>query len=301
MDQLSIEEKVVSIVIRNRISEKTFLNHKNKKALDFLYDTLDCEIPIPYDFIAKFVYELEAVDSEEEDERLNANITLLLKHYPGENQNILESNFNKIRHNYKLSIIQKEFIEKTIKGVRADTKKISDRLTELKEVTVDIKNNINDQSETTKNLKEITDNQLESMNKIKKEVESVEEIKSSIYTDFISILGVFSVFVFLMFGGIDVVRAVIDVADDLQVISLSRLIILSSLMLVAVLTLLYCLLLWIARITGKRFGECHKPDCQNGCKHKWKHFYYRHSFYFSMIIALILVVVVTYFVKFDFK
>lgn len=139
------------------------------------------------------------------------------------------------------------------------------------------------------------------MNKIKKEVESVEEIKSSIYTDFISILGVFSAFVFLMFGGIDVVRAVIDVADDLQVISLSRLIILSSLMLVAVLTLLYCLLLWIARITGKRFGECHKPDCQNGCKHKWKHFYYRHSFYFSMIIALILVVVVTYFVKFDFK
>lgn len=273
MDQLSIEEKAVSIIIESKIREEILLDHKNEKILDFLYGTLERQISIPYDFIAKFVYELEAVDSEEEDERLNANITLLLKHYPGKNQNVLESNLKKIRNNYKLSIIQKEFIEKTIKGVK----------------------------EATKNLKAITDNQLESMNKIKKEVKSVEETKSSIYTDFISILGVFSAFVFLMFGGIDVVRAVIDVADDLQVISLSRLIILSSLMLVAVLTLLYCLLLWIARITGKRFGECHKPDCQNGCKHKWKHFYYRHSFYFSMIIALILIVVVTYFVKFNFK
>lgn len=287
MDQLSIEEKAVSIVIRNRISEKTFLNHKNKKALGFLYDTLDCEIPIPYDFIAKFVYELEAVDSEEEDERLNAKITLLLNHYTGSNKSILKSNLEKIRNNYKLSIIQKEFIEKTIKGVEESTEEISDTLTKLSDVTDKMEKNISDLGDTAKN--------------VKKEVESVKETKSSIYTDFISILGVFSAFVFLMFGGIDVVRAVIDVADDLQVIPLSRLIILSSLMLVAVLTLLYCLLLWIARITGKRFGECHKPDCQDGCKHKWKHFYYRHSFYFSMIIVLILIVIITYWVKLDFR
>lgn len=289
MGQLSIKEEAISIVIgnRNRISERTFSNPKNKKTLDFLYGTLERQIPIPYDYIAKFVYELEAVDSEEEDERLNANITLLLNHYTGSNKSILKSNLEKIRNNYKLSIIQKEFIEKTIKGVEESTEEISDTLTKLSDVTDKMEKNISDLGDTAKN--------------VKKEVESVKETKSSIYTDFISILGVFSAFVFLMFGGIDVVRAVIDVADDLQVISLSRLIILSSLMLVAVLTLLYCLLLWIARITGKRFGECHKPDCQNGCKHKWKHFYYRHSFYFSMIIALILIVVVTYFVKFDFK
>ena len=287
MEPLSTEEKAVKIVIENIIEENTFSNSQKKYTLIFLYNTLDKKIPIPYDFIAKFVYESESVDSEEENERLNANITLLLKHYSGKSQSVLKSNLEKIRNNYKLSIIQKEFIERTITKVQKASEELLSTLGTLESLAETIDEKVN-------NLENDAEN-------VKKEVESVKETKSSIYTDFISILGVFSAFVFLMFGGLDVVRAVIDVADDLQVISLSRLITLGSLMLVAVLTLLYCLLLWIARITGKKFGECHKPDCQNGCKYKWKHLYYRHSFYFSMIIVLIIIVGIMCNVKFDFK
>ena len=246
MEKLSNYEKVVRIIIESRISEQVFLNAKNSKVVEFLYQTLERNIFIPHDFIAKFVYETKIVDSEEDDEKLNNNISLLLKYYQGSNKkkDVLESNLTKIRNSYKLSIIQKEFIEKTIIEVEKDTQEISKTLTKLYDVTTKLEENVN---------------------KVGTEVESVKETKSSIYTDFISILGVFSAFVFLMFGGIDVVRGVIDVADDLQIIPLSRLIILGSLMLIAVLTLLYCLLLWIARITGKTFGECHKSDCKDGC------------------------------------
>lgn len=282
MEKLSNYEKVVRIIIESRISEQVFLNAKNSKVVEFLYQTLERNIFIPHDFIAKFVYETKIVDSEEDDEKLNNNISLLLKYYQGSNKkkDVLESNLTKIRNSYKLSIIQKEFIEKTIIEVEKDTQEISKTLTKLYDVTTKLEENVN---------------------KVGTEVESVKETKSSIYTDFISILGVFSAFVFLMFGGIDVVRGVIDVADDLQIIPLSRLIILGSLMLIAVLTLLYCLLLWIARITGKTFGECHKSDCKDGCKHKWRHFYFRHSFYFSIISVLILIIIVMYKARLYFR
>ena len=86
MEKLSNYEKVVSIIIESRISEQVFLNAKNFKVVEFLYQTLERNIFIPQDFIAKFVYETKIVDSEEDDEKLNNNISLLLKYYQGSNK-----------------------------------------------------------------------------------------------------------------------------------------------------------------------------------------------------------------------
>lgn len=87
-----------------------------------------------------------------------------------------------------------------------------------------------------------------------KELDDIRDTKSSIYTDFIAILGVFSAFVFVLFGGIEIARAAFDIGDDLQTMDLSKMITISCLMLIGVLTLLYSLLLWIARITDKKLG-----------------------------------------------
>ena len=116
MEKLSNYEKAVSIIIERRISEQVFLNAKKSEVVEFLYRTLECDIFIPHDFIAKFVYEAEIVDSEEDDEKLNNNISLLLKYYPGSNKkkDVLESKLKKIRNSYKLYIIKKYFIEKKI-------------------------------------------------------------------------------------------------------------------------------------------------------------------------------------------
>ena len=130
--------------------------------------------------------------------------------------------------------------------------------------------------------------------KIGSNVDDIHDTKSSIYTDFIAILGVFSAFVFVLFGGIEVARAVFDIGDDLQTMDLSKMITISCLMLIGILTLLYSLLLWIARITDKKIGHCMVEECENGCKYKWKHFYMRHSFYFTIVIFLTTITFISY-------
>ena len=97
-----------------------------------------------------------------------------------------------------------------------------------------------------------------------------------------------------MFGGIEVARAVFDIGDDLLNMNLSKMIIISCLMLIGVITLMYSLLLWIARITNKEIGNCMSSKCKEGCSHKWKHFYLRHSFYFSLIILLVIITYISF-------
>lgn len=97
-----------------------------------------------------------------------------------------------------------------------------------------------------------------------------------------------------MFGGIDIARAVFDIGDDLLNMDLSRMITISCLMLIGVITLLYSLLLWIARITNKEIGRCMSSKCEVRCEHKWKHLFLRHSFYFSLIVILAIITFISY-------
>lgn len=188
----------------------------------------------------------------------------ILKNYALQNNfenfdySLFIKNLNKIHRHYKLALIQKNFILRT-------TTEVEERAHDLKDKT----------------------------KAIEQKMFKFDEIKSSIYTDFIAILGVFSAFVFVMFGGIDVARAIFDIGSDLQTLDLSRMITIASLMLIGILTLMYSLLLWIARITGKNFGNCYSPKCVNGCKYKI-HFFMRHSFYFSLIILLVFITVISH-------
>lgn len=124
------------------------------------------------------------------------------------------------------------------------------------------------------------------------ELDKIKETKSSIYTDFIAILGVFSAIVFVMFGGIEITRAIFDIGEDLTNLHLSKIITIASLVLAGVLILLYSFFLWLARLTGKDFGNCHK--CENKCTKKFWHLLYRHTFFFGAIILLILVAFLCY-------
>lgn len=223
-------------------------------------------VTIPYEIIAEYVYSHE--DSVEENEKLNSNINFIISEFSGTDtqKDILIKNLDKIKSNYSLAQTQKKFILKNSQAAKDILRKVKPELNKLEE-TVEA---------------------------IHQEVEDVRDTKSSIYTDFIAILGVFSAFVFVMFGGIDVARAIFDIGNDLQTLDLSRMITIASLMLIGVLTLMYSLLLWVARITGKNFGNCYSSKCDNGCRHKWRHFLMRHSFYFSLMFLLVLTTVVSH-------
>ncbi|WP_288597585.1 hypothetical protein [uncultured Streptococcus sp.] len=280
----SLATSYVDFLLRHKISE---LSNENRASLLASYHEQldDPDLIIPYDQIAGVVYENE--NSDENNEVLNLNIKLILSTYSGECFDNLDKNLRKIQNNYTLAQVQKEYIIKNSEKARSllqDLKPSLEKLLQQTEQFEVANTNLSNDLSTIENT----------IGETQKELDDVRDTKSSIYTDFIAILGVFSAFVFVLFGGIEVARAVFDIGDDLQTMDLSKMITISCLMLISVLTLLYSLLLWIARITDKKIGHCMVQGCENGCEHKWKHFYMRHSFYFTIVILLTIITSISY-------
>ena len=282
----------------------------DNKIIKTLQDNLSKEnLAIPYDYIADYVYQNE--NSNELNEKLNKNIDYLSTTIEADDtarKSILDKNLKKISSNYSLSQVQKSYISKVAREVEQGLKNVNTQLNQVNTLLQGAQkqsedsNKILEEAQTQLNqvntLLQGAQKQSEDSNKILKVVQKqsneIEQTKSSIYTDFIAILGIFSAFVFVMFGGIEVARAVFDIGDDLLNMNLSKMITISCLMLIGVITLLYSLLLWIARITNKGIGNCMSSKCKEGCSHKWKHFYLRHSFYFSLIIILAIITFISY-------
>ncbi|AQP41527.1 phage protein [Streptococcus gallolyticus] len=280
----SLATSYVDFLLRRKISE---LSNENRASLLASYHEQldDPDLTIPYDQIAGVVYENE--NSDENNEVLNLNIELILSTYSGGCFDNLDKNLRKIQNNYTLAQVQKEYIIKNSEKARSllqDLKPSLEKLLQQTEQFQVANTNLSNNLSTIENT----------IGETQKELDDVRDTKSSIYTDFIAILGVFSAFVFVLFGGIEIARVAFDIGDDLQTMDLSKMITISCLMLIGVLTLLYSLLLWIARITDKKIGHCMVEECENGCKHKWKHFYMRHSFYFTIVIFLTAITFISY-------
>ena len=259
--------KLIKILLGKNLS-KLRDDDKQKVLEVFRQMFSDSALTIPYNDIADYVYQNE--NSGEDTEVLNENIRLILDGSPNETKEILSKNLDKIKTNYSLSQVQREYILRNSKQAQDTVSELHHLITEVEE---QIKTSEKSMNKMDLDIADITTR-----------ITEVRNMKSGIYTDFIAILGVFSAFVFVMFGGIEIARAVFDVGDDLQTMDLSKIITVSSLMMIAILTLMYSLLLWIARITGKEFGNC--MSCDKGCKHKWRHLFMRHSFYFCLLILL---------------
>lgn len=282
----------------------------DNKIIKTLQDNLSEEnLAIPYDYIADYVYQNE--NSNELNEKLNKNIDYLSTTIEADDtarKSILDKNLKKISSNYSLSQVQKSYISKVAREVEQGLKNVNTQLNQVNTLLRDAQkqsedsNKILEEAQTQLNqvntLLQGAQKQSEDSNEILKAVQKqsneIEKTKSSIYTDFIAILGIFSAFVFVMFGGIDIARAVFDIGDDLLNMDLSRMITISCLMLIGVITLLYSLLLWIARITNKEIGRCMSSKCEVRCEHKWKHLFLRHSFYFSLIVILAIITFISY-------
>ena len=282
----------------------------NNKIIKTLQDNLSEEnLAIPYDYIADYVYQNE--NSNELNEKFNKNIDYLSTTIEADDtarKSILDKNLKKISSNYSLSQVQKSYISKVAREVEQGLKNVNTQLNQVNTLLQDAQkqsedsNKILEEAQTQLNqvntllqgAKKQSEDSNEILEAVQKQSNEIEKTKSSIYTDFIAILGIFSAFVFVMFGGIDIARAVFDIGDDLLNMDLSRMITISCLMLIGVITLLYSLLLWIARITNKEIGRCMSSKCEVRCEHKWKHLFLRHSFYFSLIVILAIITFISY-------
>lgn len=134
----------------------------------------------------------------------------------------------------------------------------------------------NDLIDTKKETQEVQKESRETLEEFQKNYEAtkreIESFKDTIYTNFITIIGIFSAIVFGTFGGIEILGTIMA---DMNGTRLSKLLLVSSLLIIAIITMLYLMLNAIANITGKTIRSC---GCKNNtvCRHN---FYKRHPIY----------------------
>ncbi|EGO5065397.1 hypothetical protein GUJ44_13075 [Enterococcus faecalis] len=145
------------------------------------------------------------------------------------------------------------------------------------------------QAELAITQKQHFENQIKNANEklanIEKTVKSANkefnDIRKNVYTDFISILGIFSALLFGLFVGFDAFKSIIEgITSNAKI---SRVVILGSLMLMGLLALTFVLLNGIAMLTNKTFKNCCE---EKHCKHN---LYQMYPVFTLSLLALIIV------------
>lgn len=117
---------------------------------------------------------------------------------------------------------------------------------------------------------------------IKRNTSKIEKRLANFNTEVISILGVFSAFVFVMFGGFDSLAKILEGLQDNDV-SIRKILLISSILISFLITILYSLMYWVSIIIEKPILQ-KSCQCENVC---WdlKHLYERHRFYLTLMIV----------------
>lgn len=127
-------------------------------------------------------------------------------------------------------------------------------------------------------------------NKLDRKLKNLEEDSKKVYTDFIAILGVFSSFVFVMFGGFSALSDIIASLNETD-IYVPKIIFISSILFGFLITVLYSLLYWISLIINKPIFNNY-CDCEQVCT-KYKHIFIKHRYYLMVIITCLVVSIIS--------
>lgn len=148
-------------------------------------------------------------------------------------------------------------------------------------------------NDTSLRLKKLQDDMPEIEQKIKESEEQITNFskkQSSIYTDFIAILGVFSAFVLVVFSSF---FGLVKILENLNTTGLSILqtLIMSAIVMSFLITILYSLMYWVSLIIEKPiFKNCTK--CKGKCLSPM-HVYERHGFYLLIMFSCAFVIFVS--------
>lgn len=236
------------------------LGDDRQKILDSIINSLYKDTSsqgIPYEYIAKQVFEEDGkfFDLSNYEQSNNSmyyatNEKLLIDSCKNNRQKtIVSRNLKKIERHLKLSIVQKQYIQVNYLQAKRETEILKGTVIDLEKKASDLKQDIED------------------------EKSKLENMKSGLYTEFIAILGVFSSFVFVMFGGFS---ALSDILANLgrSSVSIVRTLQISSILIAFITTILYMLLLYVGKIVGKEIinqGE--------------KNIFKRHKFYILILLV----------------
>lgn len=255
-------EYFIQIVLK--ADNENFLARNEDSIVLFLKDINRFNSPVPYDLLTTYIFKNDIDNADElialfdfSEEKFKGNI----ENYD-EYKNV-ENFFDSIRRHVNLAVIQQKHIMESSKEALE----------------------ISRQAETKIEVAELNLRILEAkINKANKTIKEMEKIKGSIYTEFIAILGIFSALIFGLFGSFDgLSKAIIEISSNW---SMGKVLIISSGIMLSLTLLIFALLQWVARITGRKLNSC---DCyKNGkeCNHS---LFKRHRTLFSAIFSFIFV------------
>lgn len=164
----------------------------------------------------------------------------------------------------------------------ADTEeKLQDYKSQLEEANKIIEEN----RELSANLTSVKN----STEETEKRINQMEERYTGIYTDFIAILGIFSSFVFVMFGGFSALSSILDSLSRVN-ISIVRTLLISSILVGFLITIVYTLILWVAKIAEKPFLD-KSCSCSKRCNNII-HIMGRHRFYVILMGVSLLTAII---------
>ena len=151
--------------------------------------------------------------------------------------NIIESVEQKLR-SYEFKNVNKEFVEKVTKDILRNVE-----LAITQKVYID------------KNV-EIANSKLEEINH---EFEEIQDTKSKIYTDFITILGIFTAITFAIFGGLQLIGTSLgNLKGFVTIKNVGGILIIASVILLSVYLILMALVVGLSKLLSRNKNERYK-------------------------------------------
>src|SRR5699024_7883297 len=116
------------------------------------------------------------------------------------------------------------------------------------------------QEELSRKLEDLQDN----FETTKTDIEELHKDKSNIYTQFVTILGIFSAIIFASFGGLELLK---NILGNISEASTPKLIVFSSFSIAGIICLLFILFNGLSRLTGKSIRSCNCEKNNIDCEH----------------------------------
>lgn len=227
---------------------------------------------IPYDDLTKIIYNDKkllgkVISTNDITSSIDSHKDFISKNY-STNANLQDylKYLDKIKTHVSLAVVQREFIQSIYNDSEQEIKKITDDMAFAMNELEGTKKEL----VTTKKAMNLAEDNLNST-------------KGTIYTEFIAILGIFSALIFGLFGGFQgISQAVSSLVDHKNI---GYLLVASSTITMCLTLLIFGLLQWVARISGRRLVSC---DCLSENKRDCKHsLFSRHKTFFSIFLPLL--------------
>ncbi len=212
-----------------------------------------------YSEISKVIYEFK----DDRIDILRINLTEI-KNLVKDDISGLDDKIDKLIDHSDLAEYQRKLIEDVgkeqkvlIKGYQSQIDKTKKQLESIKEEVekemIELGKTKSQLDTAREELKQTSEKVNNSYNETFKEIEKLKKDTSGIYTQFITILGIFTAIIIGVFGGMQLLE---NVMSNMENVKITKLLMFSSLIMGAIFTILYLLLISIAALTNKPIKNC---------------------------------------------